>query len=64
MSAERLAFINTAANKILASDEMKKLIAGEAAEPWPLTPKQLDGLLVKEIERYKKAAQVAGIPPQ
>jgi hypothetical protein len=24
----------------------------------------LDGLLVKEIERYKKAAQVAGIPPQ
>jgi tripartite-type tricarboxylate transporter receptor subunit TctC len=64
MSAERLAFINAAANKILASAEMKKLIANEGAEPWPLTPKQLDGLLVKEIERYKKAAQVAGIDPQ
>jgi len=64
MSAERLAFINTASNKILASAEMKKLIANEAAEPWPLTPQQLDGLLVKEIDRYKKAAQIAGIPPQ
>ncbi len=29
-----------------------------------LTPAQLDGLLVREIDRYKKAAQVAGIPPQ
>lgn len=64
MSAERLAFINAAANKILASAEMKKLIANEGAEPWPLTPKQLDGLLVKEIDRYKKAAKVAGIEPQ
>jgi tripartite-type tricarboxylate transporter receptor subunit TctC len=63
MSAERLAFINAAANKILASAEMKKTIAGEGAEPWPLTPQQLDGLLVREIDRYKKAAQVAGIPP-
>jgi len=43
---------------------MKKLIANEAAEPWPLTPQQLDGLLVKEIDRYKKAAQIAGIPLQ
>jgi hypothetical protein len=43
---------------------MKKFLANEGAEPWPLTPAQLDGLLVKEIERYRKAAQVAGIPPQ
>jgi len=64
ISAERLAFINAAANKILATPDMKKLIANEGAEPWPLTPQQLDGLLVREIERYKKAAQIAGIPPQ
>ncbi len=64
ISAERLAFINAAANKILASAEMKKLIAGEGAEPWPLTPQQLDGLLVREIDRYRKAAQIAGIQPQ
>jgi tripartite-type tricarboxylate transporter receptor subunit TctC len=64
MSADRLAFINAAANKILATAEMKKYIANEAAEPWPLTPQQLDGLLVREIDRYKKAAQIAGIKPQ
>ncbi|MND01731.1 hypothetical protein D3C83_208390 [compost metagenome] len=63
MSAERLSFINTTANKIIASDDMQKLIAREAAEPWPLTVQQLDGLLVREIDRYRKAAQVAGIKP-
>ena len=64
ISAERLAFINSSINKILASGDMKKFIAIEGAEPWPLTPQQLDGLLVREIDRYRKAAQVAGIPPQ
>jgi tripartite-type tricarboxylate transporter receptor subunit TctC len=64
ISAERVAFINAAANKIIASEEMKKLIASQGAEPWPLTPTELDGLLVREIERYKKAAQIAGIKPQ
>lgn len=64
LPAERLAFINAAANRILMGDEMKKLIAREGAEPWPLDPKQLDGLLVREIERYRKAAKIAGIEPQ
>jgi tripartite-type tricarboxylate transporter receptor subunit TctC len=64
ISAERLAFINAAVNKLLTGPELKKFLAAEGAEPWILTPRQLDGLLVKEIERYKKAAQVAGIPPQ
>jgi tripartite-type tricarboxylate transporter receptor subunit TctC len=64
LPADRLATINSAVNKILASEGMKKFLAKEGAAPWPLTPAQLDGLLVKEIERYKKAAQVAGIPPQ
>ena len=64
IAADRLAFINAAINKILASGEMKKFLAAEGAEPWPLTPQQLDGLLVKEIERYRKAAKAAGIEPQ
>jgi tripartite-type tricarboxylate transporter receptor subunit TctC len=59
-----IALYNAAANQILTSEEMKKLIAREGAEPWPLDPKQLDGLLVREIERYRKAAKVAGIEPQ
>jgi len=64
LPADRLAFINTTANKIIASSDMQKLIADEGAEPWPLDVKQLDGLLVREIERYRKAAQVAGIKPE
>ena len=64
LPVDRLATINAAVNKILASDGMKKFLANEGAEPWPLTPAQLDGLLVREIDSYKKAAQVAGIPPQ
>jgi tripartite-type tricarboxylate transporter receptor subunit TctC len=64
MAPDRLAYINAAVNKILASADMKKFIANEGAEPWPLTPQQLDGLLVREIERYKKAAKIAGIEPQ
>ena len=64
IAADRVAFINAAINKLLASGEMKKFLAAEGAEPWPLNPKQLDGLLVKEIERYKKAAKIAGIEPQ
>jgi len=64
ISAERLGFINAAVNQILASDDMKKYLANEGAEPWPLSPQQLDGLLVREIDRYRKAAKVAGIEPQ
>jgi hypothetical protein len=43
---------------------MKNFLADQGASPWPLTPQQLDGLLVKEIDRYKKTAQIAGIKPQ
>jgi tripartite-type tricarboxylate transporter receptor subunit TctC len=64
LPADRLAFINTAINKILGAPEMQKVIADEGAEPWPLDVKQLDGLLVREIERYRKAAQIAGIKPE
>ena len=64
ITAERLGVINAAINKILASDDMKKFFANEGAEPWPQTPQQLDGFLVKEIDRYRKAAKIAGIEPQ
>ena len=64
LPAERLSAINGAVNKILATDDMKKFLHDQGAEPWPLTPQQLDGLLVREIERYRKAAKAAGIPPQ
>jgi len=62
--AERVSFINAAVNKILAGGDMKKFLDNEGAEPWPLTPAELADLLPREIERYRKAAQEAGIPPQ
>jgi tripartite-type tricarboxylate transporter receptor subunit TctC len=62
--AERAAQINAAANKIVAGPEMKKFLDNEGADPWPLTMQQLDGFLVREIERYRKAAKLAGIEPQ
>jgi tripartite-type tricarboxylate transporter receptor subunit TctC len=64
IAAERIAAINAAVNKILATQDMKKFLDNQGVQAWPLTPQQLDGLLVKEIERYKKMAQIAGIQPQ
>lgn len=64
MSAERVAFINAAINKIVTSAEMKKYLDTQGAEPWSLTTAQLADLLPREIARYKKAAQLAKIQPQ
>lgn len=64
MSAERLNFINAAINKIIASADMKKFLDTQGAEAWPMPLAQLPDLLPKEIARYKKAMQLAGIQPQ
>jgi tripartite-type tricarboxylate transporter receptor subunit TctC len=64
MPADRINTVNAAINKILATPEMKKFFEGESAQPWPQTPKQLEGFLPAGIARYKKAAQLAGIEPQ
>jgi len=62
--ADRMNIINSAVNKILSSADMKKFLDNEGAEPWPLTVAQLADLLPKEIARYRKAAQEAGIAAQ
>ncbi len=64
LPGDRINTINTAVNKILAGAEMRKFLDNEGAEPWPLTAAQLSDLLPREIERYRKAAKAAGIPPQ
>ncbi|MBI1965692.1 MAG: tripartite tricarboxylate transporter substrate binding protein [Betaproteobacteria bacterium] len=64
MPADRVNLVNAAVNKILATDDMKKFLSAEGAAPWPQEPAQIADLLPREIARYKKAAQVAGIPPQ
>jgi len=64
MPAERVNFINASINKALVSPELKKFLDNESAEAWIATPQQLANLLPTEIERYRKVAQAAGIPPQ
>jgi tripartite-type tricarboxylate transporter receptor subunit TctC len=64
LSADRINLINAAVNKSLAGPEMKKFLENESAEAWVATPAQIADLLPREIERYRKAAKDAGIPPQ
>ena len=64
MPGDRINTVNALVNKILAGADMKKFLDNEGAEPWPLTPAQLIDLLPREIERYRKAANAAGISPQ
>jgi tripartite-type tricarboxylate transporter receptor subunit TctC len=61
---DRLAFINAAVSKIITGPEMGKFLDNEGAEAWPQTPAGLHDLLPREIERYRKAAEQAGIKPQ
>ena len=56
--------VNTAVNKALVSPEMKQFLEREGAEAAPMTVAQLADLLPKEIARYRKAAQAAGLTPQ
>jgi len=60
---ERLAQINTAVNKALESPEIQKFLKGEGADSWPQQPKELQGFLTREIQRYQKMAKAADIKP-
>jgi tripartite-type tricarboxylate transporter receptor subunit TctC len=56
--------LNTAVNKVLGSPEMKGFLEREGAEGVPMTVAQVADLLPKEIARYRKAAQSAGLKPE
>jgi tripartite-type tricarboxylate transporter receptor subunit TctC len=64
ISAERRDFIAAAIAHILASADMKKFLSEQNIEAWSLPAAQLNDLLPREIERYRKAAKAAGIPSQ
>lgn len=61
---ERVNLIHAAVTKTLASPDMKKFLDGESAEAWLLPVSQFGELLPKEIERYRKAAKLAGVTAQ
>lgn len=56
--------LNDAVNKVLVSPDMKKLLDREGAAAAPMTVAELADLLPREIARYRKAAQAAGLQPQ
>ena len=56
--------LNAAVNKVLVSPEMKQFLEREGAEGVPMTVAQVADLLPKEIARYRKAAQAAGLKPE
>ena len=64
IAAERRNFIAAAIAHILASADMKKFLSEQNIEVWSLPAAQLNDLLPREIERYRKAAKAAGIPSQ
>ena len=56
--------INASVNKVLVGAEMKNLLDREGAAAAPMTVAQLADLLPKEIARYRKASQEAGLKPE
>ena len=56
--------INAGVNKVLGGSEMKQLLEREGAAGAPMSVAQLADLLPKEIARYRKAAQEAGLKPE
>jgi len=56
--------LNTSVNKVLVGTEMKNLLDREGAAAAPMTVAQLADLLPKEIARYRKASQEAGLKPE
>ncbi|HUP94496.1 MAG TPA: tripartite tricarboxylate transporter substrate binding protein [Burkholderiales bacterium] len=56
--------INSSINKALVGAEMRTMFEREGAEGAPMSVAQLADLLPKEIARYRKAAQAAGLKPE
>ena len=62
--AEIVNQLNAGVNKVLVSPQMKDFLDREGAEAAVMTVSQLADLLPREIARYRKAAQAAGLEPQ
>lgn len=63
MPQELVEQINAAVNKVITGPEFQKFLEQEKAQVWAQSPKELEGFLAREIERYRKISQIAGIKP-
>jgi len=56
--------VNRDMNAILASDDMKKIIQREGAEPAPMSSAEFTRTVATEIATWKRVAERAGIKPE
>jgi tripartite-type tricarboxylate transporter receptor subunit TctC len=59
--AEVVTLLNEHVNRALASDEVRKRLASEGAEPTPATPKAFGDLIAREIPRWERVVHNARI---
>jgi tripartite-type tricarboxylate transporter receptor subunit TctC len=64
MSKELAASINAEINRILATPEMKEVLAREGTEPAPMSPSEFATTIRTEIEMWRKIAAKANIKPE
>lgn len=56
--------VNGWTKQVLATEETQKFLASFGAEPWTGTPEELKAHYLKEVELWKKVAQVAKLQQQ
>jgi len=64
MSKELAASINAEINRILATPEMKEVLAREGTEPAPMSPADFANTIRTEIDEWRKIAARANIKPE
>jgi tripartite-type tricarboxylate transporter receptor subunit TctC len=57
---ERIAILNKAVNKVLATDKMKAKLAELGGEPMIVTPEQFGDVMKSETEKWKKVVEFSG----
>jgi tripartite-type tricarboxylate transporter receptor subunit TctC len=64
MAKELAAAINAEINRILATPEMKEVLAREGTEPAPMSPAEFAATIRTEIEQWRQIAAKANIKPE
>jgi len=57
---ERIAILNKAVNKVLATDKMKAKLAELGGEPMIVTPAEFGEVIKSETEKWKKVVEFSG----
>jgi tripartite-type tricarboxylate transporter receptor subunit TctC len=57
---ERIAILNKAVNKVLATEKMKAKLADLGGEPMIVTPKQFGEIMKSETEKWEKVVKFSG----